>query len=342
MWCAHIIHAADSSVVSLCFFAPASVVLLLSPPLAFYSPALYFSSTSQARFTISIQNHTCSVQLRLKSCCLHPRSSAAVQWQLTLTIQSDKLKIMSQSQFKATVHRKKVENTFFFFFVLCLLVWLHRNTHSPRPAVCMVFLLTYWGQTLDQSQNCPMSLILQTPVCSVAGCAVSPTTGTLNQRARNDPKHISAVIEQMWASQMQTVSSNENGRGELAKKPGANVDNVLNIWSGISISNRPRQLRRSTFLHASSWSETGGVSLEINQVLWRLHKQQPHGLFCQKVPLGFKLQFCYTSGVVNEILSICCLHWFQKASVHGCGEKKKAHFLLWGGNCSFKLAQDGE
>lgn len=33
-----------------------------------------------------------------------------------------------------------------------------------------------------------------------------------------------------------------------------------------------------------------------------------HGRFYQRDPLGFKLQFSYTSGVVSEILSVCCLH----------------------------------
>lgn len=106
-----------------------------TPAPAFYSPALYFSSTSHAWFTITIQN------------CLHLRSSEAVQWQLTLTIQSDKLKMMSQSQFKTIVHRKMLKTH---WFVLCLLVWLHHNTHSPHTAVSMVLLL---GQTLDQSQT---------------------------------------------------------------------------------------------------------------------------------------------------------------------------------------------
>lgn len=188
--CSSFSHLAADFFFCCCFF----------PPLAFYSPALYFSSTSQAWFTISIQNHTCSVQLRLKSCCLHLRSSAAVQWQLTLTIQSDKLKMMSQSQFKATVHRKKSWKHIF-FFVLCLLVWLHHNTHSPRTAVSLVLLLR-----ADLGSVPKLSNESDTTDSSLFRCWLCCKS---NYWAQNDPKHISAVTEQTWASQMQTVCSNE-------------------------------------------------------------------------------------------------------------------------------------
>lgn len=83
---------------------------------------------------------------------------------------------------------------------------------------------------------------------------------------------------------------------------------------------------------------------KFHQVLLTLSNCQ-QGLFYQRDPLGFKLQFSHTSGVVSEILSICCLHWFQRASVYGC-EKSTFSALSWkccsGSFRDDKLAQDGD
>lgn len=75
--------------------------------------------------------------------------------------------------------------------------------------------------------------------------------------------------------------------------------------------------KSSTLLEAFFWHSKLLVPLcKLKQVHLSLNLQEKRlstWPVLPEDPLGFKLQFSYTSGVVSEILSICCLDWFLEA-----------------------------